>query len=48
MSHRTDTDDPEFSFLPEFIHATQELWADEIISVLLEHSPELSMDNDAA
>ncbi|KAH9966194.1 G-protein alpha subunit-domain-containing protein [Lactifluus volemus] len=32
----------------KFIHAVQELWADEIISVLLEHSSELSMDNDAA
>lgn len=48
MNHRTDIDDPEFSFLPEFIHAVQELWADEIISVLLERSSELSMDNDAA
>jgi hypothetical protein len=48
MNHRMDIDNPEFSFLPEFIHAVQELWADEIISVLLERSSELSMDNDAA
>jgi hypothetical protein len=45
MNHRTDIDDPEFSFLPEFIHAVQELWADKIIPVLLyEHS----IDTDTA
>jgi hypothetical protein len=47
MNHRTDTDNPEFLFLPEFIQAVQDLWADEIIPVLLERSSDLSLDNDA-
>jgi hypothetical protein len=42
MNHRTDVNDPEFLFLPEFVQAVQDLWADEIISVLLERSSELS------
>ena len=47
MNHRTDTDNPEFLFLPEFAQAVQDLWTDEIITVLLEHSSNLSLDDDA-
>ncbi|KAI0255640.1 G-protein alpha subunit [Lactifluus subvellereus] len=48
MNHRTDTNNPEFSFLPEFAQAVQDLWADEIITELLECPSDLSFDDDAA
>ena len=47
MSHRIDTDNPEFSFQPKFSRAVQDLWA-EIIPVSLEHPPRLSVDDNAA
>ena len=48
MSHRIDTDSPEFSFRPKFSRAVQDLWAEQIIPVLLEHPPRISIDNNAA
>ena len=48
MSHRIDTDSPEFSFGPKFCRALQDLWAEQIIPVLLEHPSRLSVDDNAA
>ncbi|KAI9431935.1 G-protein alpha subunit [Lactarius indigo] len=35
LNHPTDIDHPEFFFRPEFADAVQELWADDIVPVLL-------------
>ena len=48
MNHRTDTDSPEFSFLPKFGRAIQDVWAEEIIPVLLDNPSCLSVDDNAA
>ncbi|KAH9980450.1 guanine nucleotide binding protein, alpha subunit [Russula vinacea] len=48
MKHRIDTDSPDFSFLPKFCQAVQDLWAEEIIPVLLDRPPSLSVDDNAA
>jgi hypothetical protein len=48
MNHRTDTDSPEFLFLPKFGRAIQDLWAEEIIPVLLDDPSGLSVDDNAA
>jgi hypothetical protein len=48
MNHRIDTDSPEFSFLPEFGRAVQDLWVEEIIPMLLDHPSRLSVDDNAA
>ncbi|KAI0255643.1 G-protein alpha subunit [Lactifluus subvellereus] len=48
MNHRTDTNNPEFLFLPGFAQAVQDLWADEIITVLSERSSNHSFDDDVA
>ena len=48
MKHRIDTDSPDFSFLPKFGQAVQDLWAEEIIPVLLDRPPSLSVDDNAA
>ena len=48
MSHRIDTDSPEFSFRPKFSRAIQDLWAEQIIPALLENSLRLSVDDNAA
>jgi hypothetical protein len=36
MNHRSDTDNPEFLFLPEFAQVVQDLWTEEIIPLLLD------------
>ena len=48
MSHRIDTDNPEFSFRPKFGRTVQDLWAEQIIPVLLDHPSRLSVDDNAA
>jgi hypothetical protein len=48
MNHRFDTDSPEFSFLPKFARAVQDLWAEEIIPVLLDDPSGLPVDDNAA
>ena len=48
MKHRIDTDSPDFSFLPNFGRAVQDLWTEEIIPVLLDRPPSLSVDDNAA
>jgi hypothetical protein len=48
MKHRIDTDSPDFSFLPKFGRAVQNLWAEEIIPVLLGYPSRLFVDDNAA
>ncbi|KAH9970774.1 G-protein alpha subunit [Russula compacta] len=36
LGHRSDTDNPEFLFQPEFAQVVQDLWAGEIIPLLLD------------
>ena len=48
MKHRTDTDSPDFSFLPKFGRAVQNLWAEEIIPVLLGYPSRLFVDDNTA
>ena len=48
MDHRIDTDSPEFSFRLEFSRAVQDLWVEQIIPLLLENPPCLSVDDNAA
>ena len=48
MNHRIDTDSPEFSFRPKFSRAVQDLWAEQVIPMLLEHPPRISVDDNAA
>jgi len=48
MSHRIDTYSPEFSFRPKFSRTVQDLWAEQIIPVLLDHPSLLSVDDNAA
>lgn len=48
MGHRTDTDSPEFSFRPKFSRAVQDIWAEQIIPVLLEHPSRFFVDDNAA
>jgi hypothetical protein len=48
MNHRTDTDSPEFSFMPKFGRAVQDLWAEETIPALLDDQSRLSVDDNAA
>ena len=48
MNHPIDTDSPVFSFLPKFGWVVQDLWAEEIIPVLLDDPSSLSVDENAA
>ena len=48
MGHRIDTDGPQFSFRPKFSRAVQDLWAEQIIPVLLEKPSRLFVDDNAA
>ncbi|KAF8460878.1 G-protein alpha subunit [Russula ochroleuca] len=48
MNHRIDTDSPDFSFLPKFGRAVQDLWVEEIIPVLLEDPSCLAVDDNEA
>ena len=36
MNHRSDTDDPDFLFLPGFAEVVQELWTEDILPLLLD------------
>jgi len=38
MSYHLSADDPQFFFSPEIAQAVQEVWADEIIPALMDHS----------
>jgi hypothetical protein len=48
MKHRIDTDGPDFSFLPKFGRAVQNLWAEEVIPLLLSQPSRLFVDDNAA
>ena len=48
INHPIDTDSPEFLFLPKFSKAIQDLWAEEIIPVLLEDPSCLTVDDSTA
>ena|SRR6266404_643498 len=46
LAYQLHTDDPEFYFSPDIAQAIQDVWADEIIPVLMTHSSEFYlMDN---
>jgi hypothetical protein len=47
-NHRIDADSPESSFLPKFGRAVQDLWAEDIIHMLLDRPSCLSVDEKAA
>ena len=47
MNHRSDTDSPEFFFLPRFVQAVQDLWTDEIIPLLLDRPSSLRLPDNA-
>ncbi|KAH9958143.1 guanine nucleotide binding protein, alpha subunit [Russula dissimulans] len=49
MSHRIDTDNPQFVFQPRFAQAVKDLWVEEVISALLDWPPCLALhDSDNA
>jgi hypothetical protein len=48
MNHPIDTDSPEFLFLPKFGRAIQDLWAEEVIPVLLDDPSCLTVDDNTA
>ncbi|KAH9970775.1 G-protein alpha subunit [Russula compacta] len=45
MSHRIDTDNPDFSFLPKFAEVVQDLWAEEIFPTWLDCPSHLPLDD---
>jgi hypothetical protein len=47
MNYQTDTDGPESSSLPKFGRAVQDLWAEQIIPILLEYPSCLTVDDNA-
>jgi len=47
MNHRSDTDNPEFLFLPRFAQVVQDLWTEEIIPLLLDRPSALSLADNA-
>ena len=48
MNYRIDTDSLESSSLPKFGRVVQDLWAEEIIPILLEYPSCLTVDDNAA
>ena len=48
MNHPIDAYSPDFLFLPKFSRAIQELWAEEIIPMLLKDPPGLTVDDSTA
>ena len=48
MNYRIDTDSFESSSLPKFGRVVQDLWAEEIIPILLEYPSCLTVDDNAA
>jgi guanine nucleotide-binding protein G(i) subunit alpha len=38
MNYQLSTDDPQFFFSPEIAQAVQDVWGDEIIPALMDHS----------
>jgi len=47
MNHRSDTDNPEFLFLPGFAQVVQDLWTEEIIPLLLDGPVSLRLANNS-
>jgi hypothetical protein len=47
MNHRSDTDSPEFLFLPRFAQVVQDLWTYEIIPLLLDCPSSLLLPDNA-
>lgn len=48
LNHPTDINHPEFFFQPGFADAVEELWADEIVPVLLDRPTYISLADNAA
>ena len=48
MNHPIDTHSSDFLFLPKFSRAIQNLWAEEIIPMLLDDPPGLTVDDSTA
>ena len=48
LNHPTDTKHPGFHFQPGFADAVQELWADDILSVLFDSPAYISLADDSA
>jgi len=47
MSHRSDTDNPDFRFLSRFAEVVQDLWAEEIFPLLLDRPSAISLADNA-
>jgi hypothetical protein len=47
MNHRSDTDNPEFFFLPGFAQVVQDLWADDVIPLLSDSPSALHLADNA-
>ena len=47
MNHRSDTDHPEFLFLPRFAQVVQDLWTDDIMPLLLDRPSSLRLPDNA-
>lgn len=47
MDHRSDTNDPDFMFLPRFAEVIQELWTEEILPLLSDNSSAISLADNA-
>lgn len=47
MNHRSDTDHPEFLFLPRFAQVIQDLWTDEIMPLLLDRPSSVRLPDNA-
>ena len=45
MSHRSDTDNPDFQFLPKFAEVVQDLWTEEILPLLLDRPSAILLAN---
>jgi hypothetical protein len=47
MSHRSDTDNPDFQFLPKFAEVVQDLWTEEILPLLLDRPSAIPLTDNA-
>ena len=47
MNHRSDTDNPEFLFLPGFAQVVQDLWTEEVIPLLLDRPSAIPLADNA-
>ena len=47
MNHRTNSDGPDFLFLPGFAQAVQDLWIEEVAPLLLDRPSTFSLADNA-